>query len=86
MATVHDESYYRRAAFFFFWAKGPSAKDIHKEMFPVYGMTCLSCKTFHNCVEKRGKCFADDKGVETEVWKWLRQQSKTSMLRVSTHW
>jgi hypothetical protein len=23
-----------------------------------------------------GKRFADDREVETEVWKWLRQQSK----------
>jgi hypothetical protein len=23
-----------------------------------------------------GKCFADDEDFETEVWKWLRQQSK----------
>jgi hypothetical protein len=22
------------------------------------------------------RCFADDEDVETEVWKWLRQQSK----------
>jgi hypothetical protein len=27
-------------------------------------------------VEKRGKSFADDEVVETEVRKWLRQQSK----------
>jgi hypothetical protein len=33
-----------------------------------------------------GKRFADDEEVETEVQKWLRQRSKTSMLRVSTHW
>jgi histone-lysine N-methyltransferase SETMAR len=33
-----------------------------------------------------GKSFADEEEVETEVPKWLRQQSKTSMLRVSTHW
>jgi hypothetical protein len=33
-----------------------------------------------------GKRFADDEEVETEMWKWLRQQSKTSILRVSTHW
>jgi hypothetical protein len=26
------------------WAKGLNAKDIHKEMFPVYGGKCLSCK------------------------------------------
>jgi hypothetical protein len=25
----------------FLWAKGLSAKDIHKEMFPVYGAKCL---------------------------------------------
>jgi hypothetical protein len=23
-------------------------KDIHKEMFPVYGGKCLSCKALHN--------------------------------------
>jgi hypothetical protein len=33
----------------------------------------------------RGKRFADEE-VETEVRKWLRQQSKTSKLRVWTHW
>jgi myo-inositol catabolism protein IolC len=45
-------------------------------MFPVYGGKCLSRKAVHNWVEKfsqgRSK-FADD---ETEVRKWLRQQSK----------
>jgi hypothetical protein len=30
----------------------------------------------HNWVEKRGKCFADDEEVETDLRKWLRQQSK----------
>jgi hypothetical protein len=28
----------------FLWAKGLSAKDIHKEMLPVYGGKCLSRK------------------------------------------
>jgi hypothetical protein len=32
----------------FLWAKGPSAKDIHEEMFHVYGWKCLSCKVVHN--------------------------------------
>jgi hypothetical protein len=45
-------------------------------MFPVYGGKCLSRKAVHNWVEKRGKHFADDKDVETEVQKWLRQQLK----------
>jgi hypothetical protein len=32
----------------FLWAKGLNAKDIHKEMFPVYGGNHLSCKAVHN--------------------------------------
>jgi hypothetical protein len=32
------------------------------------------------------KLFADDADDEREVWKWLSQESKTSVLRVSTHW
>jgi hypothetical protein len=38
----------------FLWAKGLNAKDINKEMFPIYGGKCLSHKvvssgwqTFH---------------------------------------
>jgi hypothetical protein len=30
--------------------KGPHAKDIHKEMFPVYGGKCLERKAVHICV------------------------------------
>jgi hypothetical protein len=33
-----------------------------------------------------GKGFADVEEVETEVLNMLIQQSRTSMLRVSTHW
>jgi predicted nucleic acid-binding Zn ribbon protein len=63
----------------FFWgggAEGLNAKGIHKEMFPVYGVKCLSCKTVHDWVKKCGKRFTDDEEVETELQKWLRQQSK----------
>jgi hypothetical protein len=28
----------------FLWTKELNAKVIHKEMFPVYGAKCLSCK------------------------------------------
>jgi hypothetical protein len=45
-------------------------------MCPVYGGKCLTRKAVHNLVHKRGKRFADDEEVETEVRKWLRQQSK----------
>jgi hypothetical protein len=50
--------------------------DVYKGMFPVYGGKCLSREAVHNGVEKRGKRFADDEEVETEVQKWLRQQPK----------
>jgi hypothetical protein len=58
------------------WAKGLNAKDFHKEMFPVYGGKCLLHKAVHNWVQKHGRRFADEEEVETEVRKWLRQQSK----------
>jgi hypothetical protein len=47
--------------------KGLNIKDIHKEMFPVYGGKCLLRKTVDNWVEKfsqgRSKV-ADDETVE----------------------
>jgi hypothetical protein len=55
------------------WVKGLNAKDIHKEIFPVYGGKCLSRKAVDDWVQKR---FADDEEVETVMLKWLRQQSK----------
>jgi hypothetical protein len=43
--------YHRRAAFcFFFVGKRFNAKNIYKEMFPVYGGKCLSRKVVHNWV------------------------------------
>jgi hypothetical protein len=60
----------------FLWSKRLSAKDIHKEVFSVYCGKCLSVQAVHEWAEKRGKRFADDKEVETDMRKWLRQQSK----------
>jgi hypothetical protein len=57
----------------FLWAKGLNAKDIRKEMFPVYGGKCLSHKAVHSWVAEG---FTDGEEVETEAQKWLRQQSK----------
>jgi hypothetical protein len=34
------------------WAKGLDAKDIHKEMFPVYGEKCLLLEVVHNWIDK----------------------------------
>jgi hypothetical protein len=39
-----------RVFIFFFLTKGLDAKDIHKDMFPVYGGKCLSHKVVHKCV------------------------------------
>jgi hypothetical protein len=78
MATVLEvrTTKEQRSVVRFLWAKEPNAKDIHIEMCPVYGGKCLPRKVFHNLVQKRGKRFADDVEVETEVLKWLRQQTK----------
>jgi hypothetical protein len=51
----------------FLWANGLNEKDIHKEMFPAYGGKCVLHKAVLNWVEKRGKRFAYDEEVETEV-------------------
>jgi hypothetical protein len=67
-------------------AKGLNEKDIHKEMFPVYGGKCLSRKAVHSWVEKfsleRSKV-ADDARPGAEL---PDNRQKTSMLRVSMHW
>jgi hypothetical protein len=69
-----------------FWAKRLSAKDIHNEMFPVYGEKCLSRKALHNWVKKfpqgRSKVIVDAR-PRAEV---AETSQKTSILRVSTHW
>jgi hypothetical protein len=54
MATVLEEctTEEQRSDVCFLWSQGLNAKDIHKEMFPVYGGKCLSHKALHNSVEK----------------------------------
>jgi hypothetical protein len=87
MATVLEcTSREQRCVLHILWAKGFNSTAIHKEMFPGYGGKGLWRTAVHNWVEKRGKHFVDYEEVETEVRRWLRQQSKTSVLQVSTHW
>jgi hypothetical protein len=52
MATVLEEctTEERRSVVRFFVGKRLNAKDIHKEMFPVYGGKCLSRKAVDNWV------------------------------------
>jgi hypothetical protein len=47
-AAVYTTEEQNFVVLFFLWAKGLNAKDILKEMFPVYGGKCLSCKAIHN--------------------------------------
>jgi hypothetical protein len=49
MPTVLEEcaTVEQRPVVRFLWAKGLNAKDIHIEMFPVYGGKCLSSKAVH---------------------------------------
>jgi hypothetical protein len=58
------------------WAIGLNEKSIHKEEFPVYRGECLSRKAVHNWVEKFYQGRSSVAEVQTEVRKWLRQQSK----------
>jgi hypothetical protein len=79
MATVLEKyttEEQRSGVRFYLWAKGLNALDIRKEMFPVYGGKCLSCKAVLSGIEKLDKRFADDEEVETEVREWPRQPSK----------
>jgi hypothetical protein len=66
MATVLEgctTKQQRSVVCFFLWAKGLNAKDIHKEMSLVYGITVNRVKRFH----LGGKRFADERKVEIEV-------------------
>jgi hypothetical protein len=54
MATVLEEytTKEQSSVVHFLWATGLNAKDVHNEMFPVYGGMCLSCKQIHNWLKK----------------------------------
>jgi hypothetical protein len=61
---------------FFLLVEGLGEKYVHKEMFHVYGGKCLSRKAVHNWIEKLFYGRSKVADHETEVRKWLRQQSK----------
>ena len=64
----------------FFMGKNMEAKDIHKEMLPMYGEHCLSRQAVHNWVQKfsEGRTSIQDKhpAVERAVRAWFRQQPR----------
>jgi hypothetical protein len=74
MVTMREEctTEEQRSVVCFMWAKGLSAKIFIKKFFLFTMESVCRVKRFITGGEKR---FADDE-VETEVQKWLRQQSK----------
>jgi hypothetical protein len=54
MATMREQcaTDEQRSFVQFLWVKGLRVKDIHEEIFPVFGGKCLSQKALHNWVEK----------------------------------
>jgi hypothetical protein len=55
------------------WAKGLNAKEIHKDMFPVYCEKWLLHKEVHNWVKKFSQGSLKVADDETEVQNFLRQ-------------
>jgi hypothetical protein len=70
----------------FLCARGFNAKDIYKEMFPVYGGKCLSRKAVHNWFEK----FSQGLSKVTDDARPGAEEAGTTVKRfllpVSTHW
>jgi hypothetical protein len=74
MATVLEEciTEEKHSVVRFLLAEGINAKDIQKKCFLFMLGNVCRVKLFN----LGGKRFSDDEEVETEVRKWLRQQSK----------
>jgi hypothetical protein len=76
--TVEEQ----RSVLRFLWANELNAKDIYKEMFPVYGGKCLSRKVVHNWVEK---CFQGCSKVGNDAQPGEEMAERT-VKRFPTHW
>jgi hypothetical protein len=77
MATMLEEriTEEQRSVVLSLLAKGLNAKDIHKEIIPVYGGKCLSRKAVHSWVEKFSEGRSKITDDETEMWKCLIRRS-----------
>jgi hypothetical protein len=67
----------------FLWTKGFNVKDIHKEMFPVYGGKCLLHKAIHNWMANVSLM---TKKLKRRCGSGRDNTRKTNMLLVLTHW
>jgi hypothetical protein len=63
-----------------------NTKDIHKEMFPLYGGKCLLHKAVHNWVQKFSQGRSKVTYVARSYGEVAERTFKTSMLQVLTHW
>jgi hypothetical protein len=61
---------------FFLWADGLDAKDIYKDMFPIYGGSVCNAKRFTTGSITFLKDVRKSQMMPHQVRKWLRQQSK----------
>jgi hypothetical protein len=70
--------YHRRAEFCFviLCAKGLNAKDIHKDIFPVYGGSFCHVKRLTTGSSNSLKDFRKSQTMPDKVPKWLTQQSR----------
>ena len=62
--------------FFLAGAKNMEAKDIHKEMLPMYVEHCLSRQAVHNWVQKFSEGRTSIEDEHRAVREWFRQQPK----------
>ena len=60
----------------FLWTKNMEAKDIHKEMLPMYGEHCLSRQAVHNWVQKFSEGRTSIEVEHRAVRAWFRKQPK----------
>ena len=60
----------------FLWAKNMEAKDIHKEMLPMYDEHCLSRQAVHNWVQKFSERWTSIEDEHRVGWITFRQQPK----------
>jgi hypothetical protein len=71
-----DSAEEQRSVVRFWWAKGLDAKDIHKEIIPVYGGTVCRVNRFTTGSRNSLKDVRKSQMMPDQVRKWLRQQSK----------
>jgi hypothetical protein len=78
MATVLEDVQPKNSGFFcvFLWTEGLNAKDIHKEMFPVYGGNYFLLNRFTIGSRNSLNVVRKSQMMPDQVREWLRQQSR----------